>query len=368
MMDETPGGTPERAVEQAADRLVRRVQQRGSSALVGNLQTTLRLTSLGGFDLPLSLNDGVQPTCYINCPSRAYLDYGREELDRMTRQPLLRGLGRAVLAGLGPLVKAAGLDRQVQLNNWLVATNILPPAPVEAWLQGFERLSLEQTGHVPVLRSVNSRCHGALLTAFEAAGLSLLPMRKVYLRDYAEETDWTSDERKDALLRDRDDLCRKPGSTFSAADFEQAARLYACLYLDKYTPLNPHYTAEFLQTAQAELGLGLEGLMTPAGEMVGVIGHFIQYGTLTGPIVGYDTSLPQKLGLYRRLRSINHGTARAGGLIYNMSAGAEAFKTSRGGRPALEYLVADLRRGPRAQRRAVRLLSGLLRRATAGRV
>ena len=176
-------------------------------------------------------------------------------------------------------------------------------------------------------------------------------MRRIFLRDYGRGQDLTTDEAKDARLLARDDLERRSGLSFSAADFERAAHLYALLYLEKYSQLNPVYTATFLAQAQAHLGLKLEGLFQPSGgPMVGIIGRFEQYGTLTGPIVGYDTALPQNLGLYRRLRAINHGHARENRWLYNMSAGAEDFKSRRGGAPTVEYMIADFRRASRTQR------------------
>lgn len=359
-----PTAEPARPAEgTAARRLVAMVADAGSQAFIGNLETRMQLASLGSVNIPVSLNDGTRPTCYINCPSRAFLDYGAEELDRLTSNPFARLGGRGVLALARPLVRATGLDRQVQLNNWLVATNILPDAPPRAWLETFEALAAANPGAIPVLRSVNRRAHGPLLDALAEAGLTLLPLRKIFLRDYRHAQEWTSDEAKDARLLARGDLEQRSGTGFSPADFRRAAALYSKLYLEKYSALNPHYSARFLAQAQSDLGLRLEGLFDAQGEMVGVIGRFEQYGTLTGPIVGYDTALPQSLGLYRRLRAINHGHARAGERLYNMSAGAEAFKRLRGGEATVEYMVADFRRAPPGQRRAAAVLAGVLNRA-----
>ena len=174
---------------------------------------------------------------------------------------------------------------------------------------------------------------------------------------------WTTDETKDAKLLATSGFTRRPGTSFSAAEFHRAADLYARLYLEKYSRLNPHYTAEFLQHAQAKLDLNLDGLFDANGTMVGVIGRSEQHGTLTGPIVGYDTASPQRWGLYRQLRAINHGYARTGQRLYNMSAGAERFKELRGGRAHVEYMVTDFRRATRVQRRAAKVLSALFNRA-----
>ncbi len=349
--------------DQAAKNLAALVQQTGASALVRNLETEVFTQCVGAWTVPMSVNAGLRRTCYINCPSRAFLDYGAEELDRLTENRLVRLAGRGALAGFSPLVAATGMDRQVQLNNWLVATNILPPANPQDWLNAFEDISTRHAGFIPVLRSVNSAAHAASLDAFRREGLVLLPIRKIFIRDYAVDQKWTTDETKDAKLLATSGFTRRPGTSFSAAEFCRAADLYAQLYLEKYSRLNPHYTAEFLQHAQAKLDLNLDGLFDANGTMVGVIGRSEQHGTLTGPIVGYDTALPQRWGLYRQLRAINHGYARTGQRLYNMSAGAERFKELRGGRAHVEYMVADFRCATRVQRRAAKVLAALFNRA-----
>lgn len=346
-------------VKQAAETLAGLVAKTGASALVGNLETQMLTGKVGRWTIPVSRNEGLQRTCYINCPSRAFLDYGIEELDRLTPNPVFRLGGRAVIKATAPLVQATGLDRQVQLNNWLVATNILPRASADDWLLAFDELGQLHPGYVPVLRSVNQAVHGALLAQLIEAGLTAFPIRKVFIRNYADDRRWTSDEAKDADLLAHSDLVRRPGTDFTSEAFERAADLYAQLYLEKYSALNPHYTAWFLQAAQEQLGLVLEGLFNEREQMVGVIGRFVQHGMLTGPIVGYDRKLPRKLGLYRQLRAINHAAARQGELLYNMSAGAEGFKRLRGGRATVEFMVADFRRMPRSQRLAASTLSAI---------
>lgn len=349
--------------DQAAANLAALVQQTGASALVSNLAAEVFTLPVGAWTVPASLNTGISRTCYINSPSRAFLDYGAEELDRLTENRLARLAGRGALAGLSPLIAASGMDRQVQLNNWLVATNILPPTDPENWLAAFDNVSATYPGFIPVLRSVNTAAHSAILNTFRREGLTLLPIRKIFARDYAVTRGWTTDEAKDAKLLAKGPFTQRSGLSFSPAEFARAADLYGQLYLDKYSRLNPHYTAEFLQQAQAKLGLNLEGLFDEHLGMVGVIGRYEQHGSLTGPIVGYDTGAPKDWGLYRQLRAINHGYARAGQWLYNMSAGAERFKELRGGRAHVEYLIADFRRATPVQRQAAKALSALFNRA-----
>ncbi len=68
-------------------------------------------------------------------------------------------------------------------------------------------------------------------------------------------------------------------------------------------------------------------------------------------MVGYDTSLPKSLGLYRRLAVVPVLEARRRGIPLNLSAGVGRFKALRGGEPVMEYLAVHDRHLPRWRRR-----------------
>ena len=91
-----------------------------------------------------------------------------------------------------------------------------------------------------------------------------------------------------------------------------------------------------------------------------MIAFFEADDTMTAPIVGYETSLPQALGLYRRLMALAARRARAGRLLLNMSAGAAAFKRNRGGVAAIEYSAVFTRHLPLRHRVAAWLVRVLL--------
>ena len=82
--------------------------------------------------------------------------------------------------------------------------------------------------------------------------------------------------------------------------------------------------------------------------------------TLTTPIFGFDTEVPQKMGLYRLNNHVATQYALAQELNINMSAGAGQFKQHRGAVPYMEYSAVYVRHLPKAQQAAVhaaRLLS-----------
>lgn len=336
---------------------------RGASRpLVANLDTELSAFRIGPHVLPLTRNDGA-PTCYLCCPSAAYLDYARDELRHFSAHPILKNALNGLIEVARPLLRASGLDRQVQLNNWLVSTNILPDFGLAEITAATATLTDQWPDHAVVWRSVNTVNHVQLKARFEAAGYVALASRQIYLFDARPNPHVAvpppgRDERRDRKLLAQGDFL--PTRQFREGDFARMAWLYQALYLDKYTPLNPRYTAAFLQGAHAGGLLDLVGLRGPSGSLDGIIGLFRQADTLTAPIVGYDTGLPAEVGLYRRLMAIAMTQARDEGLLYNMSGGAAAFKRNRGAVPAVEYMLVYNRHLPIGKRAATRLIRMLL--------
>lgn len=329
-----------------------------SAALVANLDTELSALRVGPHVLPLTRNDG-KTTCYVCCPSAAYLDYARDELRHFSAHPALKAALSGLIAAVRPLLSASGLDRQVQPNNWLVSTNILPDLRPAEIMAATAMLTEQWPDHAVVWRSVNVANHAQLKARFEAAGYVALASRQIYLFDARQDAPPVGrDEKRDRKLLAQGDFI--PTRRFSGGDFARMAWLYQALYLDKYTPLNPRYTPEFLERAHVEGLLDLHGLRGPSGSLDGIVGFFRQGDTLTAPIVGYDTGLPAEIGLYRRLMALTLTKARQERLLLNMSGGAAAFKRNRGAVPALEYMMVYNRHLSAPRRAATRLIRLIL--------
>ncbi|WP_027165559.1 GNAT family N-acetyltransferase [Mesorhizobium sp. WSM3224] len=307
--------------------------------LVANLKTEVETFEVAGRIFPLTLNDADEaPNCYICCPTSAYIDYAVDETRNFAAHPLLRRVLKALIGACAPLVRASALDRQAQLNNWLYSTNPVPllDRPTVASLRSV--LTARFRDRAIVIRSLNDVADPATIAALKAEGFRMLAARQVYIfADRSAAPAMTSDMKRDRARLRKTPFERVGNGDFTEADYARAELLYNMLYLDKYTPLNPHYTARYIAEMHLRGIISLAGLRRPGGELVAVTGLFENGGTLTQPIVGYDTGLPVGEGLYRMAMALAQDHATARGLFFNMSAGAAEFKRRRGAVAAIEY-------------------------------
>lgn len=332
-----------------------------AGALIDNLDTVMSRLETSVGDLPVSRNEGQPRTCYVCCPTVAYVEYALSELRHFTGHPLLSAALHGLVNSSRPLMALSGIDRHVQFNNWLLATNPVPNLD-GAELQALtDRFVAAHPRHALVWRSLNAVSDAAKLATFTAAGYDLFPARQVYLLDCRTTPPVHRDERRDLALLAGSDYAVEPPERLGADDYARMAELYGHLYLEKYTRLNPQYTAAFMAAAHRGKLISFYGLRRN-GRLDGVIGFFDAGDVMTAPIVGYDTALPQSLGLYRRLMAIGMRRARDNGLLYNMSAGAAGFKRNRGGVPAVEYAAVYTRHLPRRQRIASWIVRTVLER------
>jgi hypothetical protein len=112
--------------------------------------------------------------------------------------------------------------------------------------------------------------------------------------------------------------------------------LYNLLYIQRHSPLNPQYTLRYFQNLISNRAMEIIALRK-AGQIDAFLGYFELGGTMVTPVVGYDTSLPQAVGLYRMISYLAHDIALKNGFVDHASAGAGMFKRNRGRQPVAEY-------------------------------
>ncbi|WP_188792965.1 hypothetical protein [Dyella nitratireducens] len=259
-------------------------------------------------------------------------------------------------------MKRAEIDRAVAINNWLVSTNCYPRLRDVDIDQAIDEAKSRWPDHAIWFRSLNAAHHADWLHALADRGGMLLPSRQVYLfENIAELVRQHTDLKRDiSLLRRKDGfVCER--ILDNETDFVRAEELYDDLYIQKYSRLNPQYRHPLIMAWSKAGLLQLFGLRDTAGILQGVVGLFAFGNLITSPIVGYNTHLPQKVGLYRRLAACVLREGATHGRLVNLSAGVAHFKRQRGGRPALEYSAVLVDHLPPHRRRAIQALGFLTR-------
>ncbi|WP_204310158.1 hypothetical protein, partial [Enterobacter cloacae] len=77
-----------------------------------------------------------------------------------------------------------------------------------------------------------------------------------------------------------------------AADAERIAELYHLLYVGKYSPLNPVFSAAWVLMTWRDGTLRYRGVRNADGTLLAVAGSLVRGNVLTPPVVGYDTVRP----------------------------------------------------------------------------
>ncbi|WP_238480155.1 GNAT family N-acetyltransferase [Eikenella glucosivorans] len=320
-------------------------------ALFANMNARAEELDTGSLNIPCTVIDRVQPNCYTASPHAAIVDYAKDELVKLP--PLRRMAAAGLLAGLGGILRANQIDRMATLNNYCLSTNSfshgfqaasmadLTDAAVQKWPQ-----------HALSIRSLNVRQHADLIARLERLGWQMVVSRQVYIID-----DWphafakANTKRDRKLLHDGRYVFERLGVGSPDADFQVALYCYNRLYLHKYSKQNVQFTTRFLREAAARGILELYLLRdAETGKGAGVSGIVKDSDTATAPIVGYDDTVPQSEGLYRRCMAQSMQAAHEAGLTLNFSSGAPDFKKVRGAVPAIEYMAVYTRHLPPPRR------------------
>lgn len=336
-------------------------QQRPTQPFIANVQTGVDALDAGGALFPVTVNDAEAGNAWVCSPLTTYASYAAEEIHRLGH-PWLTAPLRWLAGGMGSWLRRARIDRAVAINNWLVSTNTYPQLRDLALDQIVDAALARWPDHALWFRSLNSAHHADWLDALSRRGFTLVPSRQVYLfDDVAALSRRHADLKRDLALLRRADHARRLCSHFTDDDFRRIAELYAELYVRKYSGLNPRYEWTLIKAwSQAGL-LELKGIRDEHGVLQGIVG-ILRFGNLlTSPIVGYNTALPLKLGLYRMLAATVMQQAIDDDCLVNLSAGVAHFKRQRGGRPAIEYSAVLTRHLPGRKQRAIGTLGAVTR-------
>ncbi len=314
-----------------------------SKALIENVETEFKIlqTADNGF-FPVTINHTEWNNSYVCSPYNALAQYSADELLRKIKSKLVQIPLLFIIKLLSNWLKYTDINKNVHVNNFLLSTN-----PYADWdcsnLQELTAFIKQQyPDHAIIFRSLNKYQHQHLFPAFESNRYKLMGSRQVYIFDMS-YGEWMShnNNRQDTRLIKKADL-RKIDHKEMADYLDQALELYNQLYLKKYSRHNPQFTLSYFTQCHVGEIIHFQGYVDDENKLKAFAGLFIYGGTITSPLVGYDTNAPVNKALYIHGIRLILQYKFDSSLLLNLSSGASSFKRLRGGEPSIEYSAVYL--------------------------
>jgi Acetyltransferase (GNAT) domain len=326
-----------RAVTVDPDLLWEPIVTHGLQWCAPNAHADVRWLQVGDRRWRVAVTRPVSRNSYVVSATGQYLDYAQDEIHRL-KSRLGRVASRVTMGALSPMLRA--LDPIVVLDALPVSTVLHEKRTESEWKAALDAARAEYPSLPIVIRSLDTVESSRELTMLQSFGLSRIVSRLVFHQDPRRECFWQIRNVQHDLRLERNAPMR--WRALEPCDTTAIARLYWQLYGEKHSTMNPQFTSDWLAH-----GVSCGVLWGEGAEIDGrLVAAFLAYrvaDVMTNPVFGYDTSLPQALGLYRRLSLRTMEVARDRELRIHASSGAPGFKASRGGEPALEYHAVDLR-------------------------
>ncbi len=308
------------------------------SIMISNVKTEVGCCQIDDVVLPYTSNETEYDNSYVCSPYTALIPYCLEELEKLDNRWLRIGIGKLILIFDG-ILKKNNINRVVHVNNWLLSTNLYPLKKKDLKIdQLIEGITSSYNKHIVIFRSLNEFLNQALISEFKSAGCMLVPTRQVYIYDKSiNDYSKTHNYKIDKKLLEKTEYKYVKQSDINESDYARIVDLYNMLYVSKYSKHNPQFTIAYIALIIKHPFFYIEGFRNDHGVLDAVGGRFTIDNTTTLPIVGYDTSKPQKLGLYRLVLISTLLYAEQHKLCFNASSGAAGFKKLRGAIPHIEY-------------------------------
>ena len=298
-------------------------------------------------------------SCYTTSLRAHFFTYAVEECDRLGNR-CLSVAGRLLLLPARILLSLMRSEEALFVGNNLLSTN-LHDGQLEHQIE--ELLEASSGEELVVVRSLTKRLNQGLMDRLTRNGFTFVPARLVFLFDPESET--TRDLKKDLRHYRTTKLVWKRLEHATPEQYDRIAELYKLLYLEKYTPLNPHLTSAWIKQQHQFEALTIDILSDQSGFIVGVAGTITNGSMMTTPLLGYDSNYQTDGSLYRLLTTHLGVIAKKESKILHRSSGAEEFKLNRGAEPETEYIAIYGKQLSASRRLALSLFALLLRGAAA---
>ena len=331
-----------------------------SQELIRNVESDCLVANTVDTAFPVTVNHEEYENSYVSSLYTAFVSYAHQEVKKVPNC-LLKMFLKALIFGFDRIFKYIRINQVVQINNWMLSTNLY----LKSSYDDLDVLTTQVLALFPehkiLFRSLNQYTNASIIKSLNDAGYIPIPTRQVYLFDPKRNNFCEKYNNKaDAKLAARKGYTVVDHDSFQQSDFSRIEALYNKLYLDKYSQHNPAFKSRILAYWHQTNSIQYYGLRNQSGQLDAVVGIFEKNGVLTAPIVGYDTAVPQKEGLYRQLMSIVIQKSIMENKLLNLSSGASDFKQLRGGVPEIEFAMIYIKNQALYTRWIIMLISKIL--------
>ncbi len=330
----------------------------GAQKYIKNIYNTrLMLVKVDEVIIPITISDFHPDNTYTVSPYSHYVSYGGFEEVKHLNNPPVEALIKIIMNPVAWYFRRTELDKVLYVNNYLLSTNLYPSVNSGQLSALSEALPKWFPDRAIVFRSVDQKKNPHIYQALEANGYELVLSRQVWYME-PEQAVCTRQYKEDMRVLRKHGYEVVDGKDLNDEELARALHLYNLLYLEKYSYYNPQFTFEFMKLARDEEILHLRALKRD-GKINAVMGFFIRNGTMTQPLFGYDTSLPQEEGLYRLLTLITLQEGLERKLLVHASGGVGKFKKVRGGKSVTEYNAVFTKHLPARRQRPWKLIKAI---------
>jgi len=153
----------------------------GTHKFIDNVQTNLQALTIDDLVLPITINDAEYENSYVCSPYCQYVSYAIDEL-YLLKNTTLQCSVKAILLGLGRLLKCVQINRVVIVNNWLLSTNLYPRIKPQQIRAITDFLTKRFPNHLIMWRSLNHFLHSSIIETMKSTGYRDIAENGLYVQ------------------------------------------------------------------------------------------------------------------------------------------------------------------------------------------
>lgn len=301
---------------------------------IKNIDTEILIIKINGKILPVTKNNKEYTNSYVVSIYTHYISYTIEELHKIKNIFLEKNF-KIILKLLGLILKIGEINKVLQVNNWLVSTNLYLEFSNDEIKAITEILSKYFPDYAIVFKSINKKTTPEIYSILEKNNFRMIGSRNCWFKNPEKKLE------KSVIKELKRDKALEKKFFWKSIEEEYEKKIvleyYNKLYLEKYSYFNPQFSLKYIDLMYEKKLLNFK-LLYKENKLYGALGYFIRGEYMTTPILGYDIKFNKKLGIYRALSLKLFEEAKEKKLFLHESSGVGKYKKNRGAENFIEYI------------------------------